>query len=224
MRTTPHRLTLPLAILAACLAATCDPFHGEGIRRLTTDTSNVIQLETVPAPGQLMSTLPSPEIYVKGVEYPGPVRSKSVRWAKVFRVPSSWLIPLGYVESRNQPMAQNESGATGAVQIKLSRARDLVTWLGRSRWRANQEVQEILRSFWHGMREDLLSLDLNVMLAAFELHRLRRRFGPHQEIVHAAYNQGEGRISRCLARGLPLPPRAVEFIARLERARQLGYT
>jgi soluble lytic murein transglycosylase-like protein len=175
-------------------------------------------------PGEpLMSSLPLPEIYEVGVEYPSLVREKAVKWAKVFEVPASWLISLGYVESRNQPLAKNKSGATGAIQIKPARAKDLVTWLSRSKWKAHQMVQEILLTFWHGMSNDLLNLDLNVMLAAFELHRLRRRFGDNHEIVHAAYNQGEGRISRCLAKGLPLPPRAIEFIARVRRARQLGY-
>ena len=81
----------------------------------------------------------------------------------------------------------------------------------------------MLAMFWHGLRNDLLNLDLSIMLAAFELHHLRRRFGNDHEIVSAAYNQGEGRISRCLQKGLPLPARAVEFIARVKRARQLGY-
>ena len=92
----------------------------------------------------LMSVLPIPEIYEEGVGYPGPFKDKAVKWAKVFEVPSSWLIPLGYVESKYQPLAKNPSGATGAAQIKLARARDLVTWMGRSKWKANQEVQEIL--------------------------------------------------------------------------------
>ena len=172
----------------------------------------------------LMSMLPIPEIYEVGMGYPGPFKTKAVKWARVFEVPSSWLIPLGYVESKYQPMAKNPSGATGATQIKLARAKDLVAWMEKSKWKAHQEVQEILAMFWHGLRNDLLNLDLNIMLAAFELHHLRRRFGNDREIVHAAYNQGEGRISRCLARGLPLPARAIEFIARVERARQRGYT
>ena len=120
-------------------------------------------------------------------------------------------------------MAKNESGATGALQIKLSRAKDLVTWLNLSKWKTHQKVQEILSRFWHGVRDDLLNLDLNVMLAAFELHHLKRRFGNNHRIVLAAYNQGEGCIARCLERGLPLPARAMEFIARMERAKQLGY-
>jgi soluble lytic murein transglycosylase-like protein len=170
-----------------------------------------------------MSVLPPPETYEEGVEYPEPVRDRAVRWARVFEVPSSWLISLGHVESRNQPMAKNESGATGALQMKLARAKDLVTWLGKSKWKTHRQVQEILARFWHGMRDDLLNLDLNIMLAAFELHHLRRRFGHDHHIVMAAYNQGEGCIARCLERGLPLPDRALEFITRIERAKQLGY-
>ena len=180
--------------------------------------------EASPPPGPLMSMPPAPESYEEGVEYPIPVRDKAVKWARVFEVPSSWLIPLGYVESRNQPLARNKSGATGAVQIKLARAKDLVTWLGRSKWKAHQEAQAILAMFWHGLRDDLLNLDLNVMLAAFELHHLRRRFGNDHRLVAAAYNQGEGCISRCLRQGLPLPARAVEFIARVRRAQLMGYT
>ena len=171
----------------------------------------------------LMSVLPIPEIYEEGVGYPGPFKDKAVKWAKVFEVPSSWLIPLGYVESKYQPLAKNPSGATGAAQIKLARARDLVAWLSQSKWKTHQKVQEILAMFWHGLRNDLLNLDLNVMLAAFELHHLRRRFGNDREIVHAAYNQGEGRIARCLEEGLPLPDRAIEFIARVRKATRRIY-
>ena len=171
-----------------------------------------------------MSMLPAPEAYERGGEYPGPVREKATKWSGIFGIPSSWLIPLGHVESHNQPMAQNKSGATGAAQIKLARARDLVAWLSRSKWKTHLMVQGILVSFWHGLRDDLLNLDLNIMLAAFELHHLRQRFGNHPNIIYAAYNQGEGRISRCLERRQPLPPRAIEFIQRVVRAKQQGYT
>jgi soluble lytic murein transglycosylase-like protein len=191
--------------------------------RLSDTSSHLNPLEPTPDTEPRMSVLPPPETYEAGVEYPEPVRDRAVKWAKVFEIPSPWLISLGYVESRNQPMAKNESGATGALQIKLARAKDLVTWLNRSKWKTHQRVQEILSAFWHGMRDDLLNLDLNVMLAAFELYRLGRRFGGNHRIVSAAYNQGEGHIARCLERGLPLPARAIEFIARMERAKRLGY-
>ena len=222
MRTTPLWMALALASLATCVvsihahASVADgPACRIGIPELP---------ESTLPPEPLVSSLPALENYEVGVEYPSSVRDRAMRWAKVFEVPASWLISLGYVESRNQPMAKNESGATGALQIKLARARDLVTWIGRSKWRAHQGVQEILARFWNGMRDDLLNLDLNIMLAAFELHHLRRRFGNDHHVISAAYNQGEGCIARCLERGLPLPARALEFIARLERAKQQGYT
>ena len=222
MRTTPLWMALALASLATCVvsihahASVADgPACRIGIPELP---------ESTLPPEPLVSSLPALENYEVGVEYPSSVRDRAMRWAKVFEVPASWLISLGYVESRNQPMAKNESGATGALQIKLARARDLVTWIGRSKWRAHQGVQEILARFWNGMRDDLLNLDLNIMLAAFELHHLRRRFGNDHHVISAAYNQGDGCIARCLERGLPLPARALEFIARLERAKQQGYT
>jgi hypothetical protein len=216
-------LPLPLAILIACMIPVRS--YGEPACQpgIPDQPDGIDPSEPAPLPEPLMSLLPVPEIYAEGMEYPIPVRNKAMRWARVFEIPPSWLISLGYVESRNQPMAKNESGATGALQIKLERAQDLVIWLSRSKWRVHREVQEILAMFWHGLRNDLLNLDLNIMLAAFELHHLRRRFGHDHEIVHAAYNQGEGRIARCLAEGLPLPDRALVFIARIKRARRLGY-
>jgi soluble lytic murein transglycosylase-like protein len=221
MRTTPLWMALALASLATCVVS----IHAHaGVADGPACRAGIPELpESTLPPEPLMSSFPRLENYEVGVEYPSSVRDRAVRWAKVFEVPASWLISLGYVESRNQPMAKNESGATGALQIKLARARDLVTWLNRSKWKVHREVQEILSRFWGGMRDDLLNLDLNIMLAAFELHHLMRRFGHDHQVVSAAYNQGEGRIARCLERGLPLPDRAIEFIARIERARQLGY-
>ena len=243
MRTTPLWMALALASLATCVVS----IHAHaGIADSPACRIGIPELpESTLPPEPLVSSLPAllrllapassglwrvsrlnkalDENYEVGMEYPSSVRDRAVRWAKVFEVPASWLISLGYVESRNQPMAKNESGATGALQIKLARARDLVTWIGRSKWKVHREVQEILSRFWGGMRDDLLNLDLNIMLAAFELHHLMRRFGRDHQVVSAAYNQGEGRIARCLERGLPLPARALEFLARLERARQQGY-
>jgi len=221
MRTTPLWIALALASLATCVVSI--PVHA-GVADSPACRIGIPELpESTLPPEPLVSSLPALENYEVGMEYPNSVRDKAMIWAKVFEVPASWLISLGYVESRNQPMAKNESGATGALQIKLARARDLVTWIGRSKWKVRREVQEILSRFWGGMRDDLLNLDLNIMLAAFELHHLRRRFGNNHHVVSAAYNQGEGCIARCLEKGLPLPDRAIEFIARIERARQLGY-
>ena len=217
MRITP-KIWLPLLLPAilSLAAIVIDPSPHANPPR-------IIALPALPA-GSLMSMPPPPEIYSERMAYPESVRNKAVKWSKVFEIPPSWLIPLGYVESKNQPLAENKSGATGALQIKLARARDLVTWISRSKWRSHQEVQAILAMFWHGLRNDLLNLELNVMLAAFELHHLRRRFGNDQQIVMAAYNQGEGCITRCLRQARIFPAKALEFITRVRRAQQLGYT
>ena len=219
MKITPKiwLLLLPPAILFV-VAIAIDPGIGP-----PAGPAEIIALPALP-PGSLMSTPPPPEVYLEDMAYPESVRDKSVKWARVFEIPSSWLIPLGYVESKNQPLAKNKSGATGAMQFKLARAKDLVTWISRSKWRAHQGVQTVLAMFWHGLRNDLLNLELNVMLAAFELHHLRRRFGNDLQIVMAAYNQGEGAISRCLKQEKTFPARAIEFITRVRRAQQLGYT
>ena len=159
------------------------------------------------------------------IEYPEIARTLAKKWAHIFGVPSSWIISQAYVESQNHPLAANpRTGATGLLQIKLIRARDLVKWISQSRWAANPSVQRILSTYWHNLRSSLLAPELNVMLAAFDLHHLRERFGHDHRLVAAAYNQGEGCISRCLATGMPLPPKAVEYVARVERAKRHGYT
>jgi soluble lytic murein transglycosylase-like protein len=226
MKMTPPWLAPALAVLVVCLIPAYAHAYAHVEWSCGEDTDIAVPVDpagTENYPGSRMSILPAAESYEEGVGYPIPFRGKVVKWAEVFEVPSSWLIPLGDVESKYQPMARNKSGATGVLQIKLARAKDLVTWMNRSKWKTHQKVQEILAMFWHGLRDDLLNLDLNVMLAAFELHHLRRRFGNRRDIVLAAYNQGEGCIARCLKERLPLPDRAIEFIARIERARKLGY-
>ena len=226
MKLIPHLLAIPLILMFVRITAS-HALESNPVLACWSDIPDLPDVINPPEPAlppdPLMSAMPS-QNYVPGVEYPGTVRDRATAWARVFEIPPSWLISLGYVESKNQPLAENRSGATGVIQIKLARARDLVTWLGRSKWRTHQRVQEILQRFWHGLRNDLLDLDLNIMLAAFELHHLMRRFGADHQLVMAAYNQGEGRITRCLEQGKPLPERAIEFISRVRRARQLGYT
>lgn len=149
-----------------------------------------------------------------------PVREVATMWAKLFRVPKIWLISLAWTESRFCPHAANISGATGVVQVKLARAVDLVRWVRRTVWGTHPAVLEALAA-WHGKREDLRDLRLNVMLAAFDLHRLADKFHRDHDLVMAAYNQGEGVVGRLLAQGRPMSARAVEFVARVRLARAM---
>jgi len=137
-------------------------------------------------------------------------------------------VSQAYAESRFHPLAENPSGATGTLQIKIARAKDLVKWMQSSKWWGYSMVQETLSHYWHGLRTDLLEPDLNIMLAAFDLHHLSRRFGMDHDLVAAAYNQGEGAIARWrqrreLDKSLPLPPRASAYIACVRRAKRRGY-
>jgi soluble lytic murein transglycosylase-like protein len=166
--------------------------------------------------------------YQAGIAYPMTIRDLAKKWAQIFEIPSSWIISQAYAESRNHPLAENPSGATGVLQIKIARALDLVKWLGTSKWWAYDIVQETLASHWHGLRSDLLNPDLNVMLAAFDLHHLGRRFGMNHDLVAAAYNMGEGAMARWkkekeLDKSLPLPPRAAIYVARVKSAKRRGY-
>jgi soluble lytic murein transglycosylase-like protein len=228
MQPTPTSLlALPLIMIALCAASgyARGAVHGDlpacrpdGSGNIMISSDDPVDLLWPP-----MCALPAPAYYNQGEEYPGTVKEAAVKWARVFEIPSSWLVSQAYAESRFRPMAKNKSGATGVLQIKLARARDLVTWIGRSKWKTDRMVQDVLTRFWHGLRDDLLNLDLNVMLAAFDLHHLSRRFGHDHQLVAAAYNQGEGCIRRCLKKRIPFPARAIEYLGRVERAKKMGY-
>ena len=162
------------------------------------------------------------------VEYPVTIQDLAKKWARIFEIPSSWIISQAYAESRFHPLAENPSGATGVLQIKIARALDLVKWMQSSKWWAYDLVRETLANHWHGLRSDLLNPDLNVMLAACDLHHLSRRFGRDHDIVAAAYNMGEGamarwRVEKEANKALPLPPRAAVYIARVKGAKRRGY-
>jgi soluble lytic murein transglycosylase-like protein len=154
--------------------------------------------------------------------YPQAARELASKWSEIFDVPSSWIVSQAYVESKFMPLAQNPSGATGILQLKLPTATDVVRWILRSKYRSNPKVVEVLRD-WHGNRQDLLNMELNLMLAAFYMRYLRGKFGNDHRLVAAAYNQGEGAVKRALDSNSPLPPRGLEYVARVEDAKQHGY-
>jgi len=207
----PWLIALPFLVIAAVLAA-----HEEPARKIEIRLKPALRTSTA----KMFNLLP---FFKKGVEYPDTIRVLAEKWAAVFEIPSSWLISQAYVESQNKPLAENPSGATGVLQIKLVRANDLVKWIHKSKWKNRPEVEAILGNYWHGNREDLLNPDLNVMLAAFDLQHLRRKFGDNHELVAAAYNQGEGKMTKVLAAGEPVPRRGLVYIARVIEAKRKGF-
>jgi soluble lytic murein transglycosylase-like protein len=209
------KTNIPCAILISALLTTF--IHASDIQ--ASDPECNLQF---PVSDPVASIMGSP--FKADVEYPNTARTLARKWAHIFGVPSSWIVSQAYVESQFHPLATNpKTGATGLLQIKLVRAYDLVKWISQSKWADSSIVQKTLKTYWHGLRSNLLEPELNVMLAAFDLHHLRQQFGYDHRLVASAYNQGEGTITRCLAAGKPLPPRAIEYVARVERAKKRGY-
>lgn len=100
------------------------------------------------------------------------------------------------IESAWRPSVVSAVGAVGLTQVLPSTAR----------WLADDDVaplhlvdlpQGLSEEDWHVLLEDP---ELNLLVGAGYLVRLLRRFGDSRLAI-AAYNAGEGRVSRLLATG-----------------------
>ncbi len=200
------------------LAAGAGPPGSEPLCYPDEDDCRVAEATTDPS--RLLCAPPAPSMGDHGAA----VRDQAALWGRVFGVPARWVTSQAEVESRNRPGAVSPAMATGVMQVKVSRAADLVRWLKRSEYWALAEVRDVVARAWRGLRADLHDLQLNVMLATFDLRRLAGKFGRDHAVVAAAYNQGEGKIGRCLREGRPLPARAVEYVSRVERVKRAGKT
>jgi soluble lytic murein transglycosylase-like protein len=207
----PLLIAVPFVLLAAAVASCEKKPKDEEPKRL----SSIYRFEKF--------EICKPVVFKKNTQYPDTIRALAEKWAPVFGVPSSWLISQAYVESKNMPLAQNPSGATGVLQIRFATAKDLVARIAKSKWKNDSRVQKTLAALWHGLRENLLNPDLNVMLAAFYLWHLRSRFGNNHELVAAAYNLGEGKVAKALRNGLPIPLKGQTYVARVIQAKRRGY-
>lgn len=156
--------------------------------------------------------------------YPETVARLASKWHKVFGVPVSWIRSQAYAESRNVPTAQNESsGALGVLQLLPATVAWLVPSLMKSKYAKDSSVQMTLSNGWHGRLNDLFNPDVNVMLAAYYLTILRRKFGDKHDLVAAAYNVGPGKVSRILEERQPLPEGATIYVAMVEDAKRRGF-
>lgn len=217
------RPLIPTIVLLAPLLGTSSQALAAGAEPLChPDEERCLVAEATVDPSRLLCARRPPD-YDPGREYRDEVREEAERWGKVFGVPRAWIASQAFAESRNRPLAANPSGATGVMQVKLARARDLARWIERSAYWANREVRGVVSRLWGGARADLRHLELNVMLAAYDIRRLADKFGRDHAVVAAAYNQGEGKIARCLAGGRGVPPRGAEYVRRVMRAKQAGY-
>lgn len=90
------------------------------------------------------------------------------------------ILAVAGAESNFNPMAVSPKGAMGLMQIMPETAR----------W-ASAEKGET-----HFYREQLFSPSYNVDIGAWYLGRLSKRFNNDTTLMLAAYNSGEGRVSR----------------------------
>jgi soluble lytic murein transglycosylase-like protein len=157
--------------------------------------------------------------------YPDIVAALSRKWSKVFSVPVAWLRSQAYAESKNVPTALNEiTGAVGVLQIMPNTAEWLVTSLLRTTFHKHPKVAETFKAGWTGdLTASLYNPDFNIMLAAYYLTILKRKFGDDHEIVAAAYDAGPSKIAAILDKGDPLPDRSKQYIAMVEDAKRRGF-
>jgi soluble lytic murein transglycosylase-like protein len=148
----------------------------------------------------------------------------SVKWGRVFHVDKGWLRSQAYAESRNVPTAVNRhTGALGILQIMPATADWLVSSLRRSSFTKNPLVRSTLRSRWGGRASDLFDPDVNVMLAAYYMYLLKRKFGDRHDLVAAAYDAGPNKIAYYVDSGEPLPERSQLYIAMVADAKRRGF-
>jgi soluble lytic murein transglycosylase-like protein len=154
---------------------------------------------------------------------PGLVADTSRKWSPVFKIPVEWLRSQAYAESRNVTTAVNKTtGAMGVLQILPDTAKWLVTSLRKSSFAANELVKETLNKAVD--LADLLNPDVNIMLAAYYLTILRKKFGGDHDIVAAAYNAGPNKIAYYVDNQLPLPERSRIYLAMVKDGKRRGYT
>lgn len=159
------------------------------------------------------------------------------RWGPVFGTPIGWLLTLAQLESSHDPRKVNmavaeKGGAWGLMQQMADEAvyktdviRKFYTRVHPStkdNWDpspANIALVKKTLAKWRGRPSDLLDPDLNMMLASWQLGRLRRIFGDDLAAVAAAYHQGETAVQKRLDQGKPpvdprLQPKGYEYVNR----------
>jgi soluble lytic murein transglycosylase len=153
------------------------------------------------------------------------VETLARKWGKVFQIPVSWIRSQAWAESKNVPAARNpRTGATGILQILPDTAEWLVTSLLRSPFYKNKDVSRTLALGWTGnVVADLCDPNLNIMLAAYYLNILRKKFGDDHDIVAAAYNAGPTKIATLLDKGEQLPDSSRTYIAMVNDAKRRGF-
>lgn len=159
------------------------------------------------------------------------------KWGPIFGVPIGWLVTLAQLESSHDPKKVNlavaeKGGAWGLMQQMADEAEYKINILKKfytrphpstkGNWRPSADniaaVKAALKK-WRGRPQDLLDPDLNTMLAAWQLGRLKRIFGEDLATVAAAYHQGENAVKDRIEKGQPpvdpkKQPAGYEYVSR----------
>ena len=167
----------------------------------------------------------SPEVtkLLKGA-YPATVATLAGKWSTVFDVPVSWIRSQAYAESRNVLTALNDvTGAAGVMQVLPKTADWLVESLRKSVFYENPQVRKTMDVGLTGEAENLFNPDVNIMLAAYYMLVLKRKFGKDHDVVAAAYNIGPNRIAECIRQRRPFPTASRIYIAMVKDAKRRGF-
>lgn len=160
------------------------------------------------------------------------------KWGPVFDVPLAWLLTIAHLESSHNPRkinmaAHRKGGAWGLMQQMADEAPYKVKLIRKFYGRPGPRISardaaKVRRTVrkWRGDPKNLLNPDLNMMLAAWQLGRMRRIFKDFPTVI-AAYHQGEAAVKRRLQKGRPaisprLQPKGYAYVQRAIAARD-GY-
>lgn len=105
-----------------------------------------------------------------------------------------------WVESRFQPRAQSPAGARGLMQLMPPTAAAMAKELGRPVARVYDP-------------------ELNIEMGTRYLLHMLDRFDGDETLALAAYNAGAGNVSKWMAEDGELPPRSLQYVENVQRAR-----
>lgn len=105
-----------------------------------------------------------------------------------------------WVESRFQPRAHSPAGARGLMQLMPGTAAEMAKELGRPVARVYDP-------------------ELNIEMGTRYLLHMLDRFDGDETLALAAYNAGAGNVSKWMAEDGELPPRSLQYVENVQRAR-----
>ncbi len=148
----------------------------------------------------LASFEPAPPFSSSDRERIAPIQPLVEQVAQEHRIDPDLISGIIWVESRFQVRAKSPAGARGLMQLMPATADAMARQMGRP----------IARSF---------DPEFNVEAGTFYLFKLLDRYDGDETLALAAYNAGSGNVSRWMREDGELPPRSLEYVENVQRAR-----